>query len=86
MRKSDPMAGAELERFRALCADEPTPGPTCAVCGGVRRPERARNYAGEAAELDPFCSSACARAYHGTTLRLRPSGPSGERVEVRDGR
>jgi hypothetical protein len=40
----------------------------CAVCLGPRHPERAARYAREIAAMDPFCSSTCARAWHGTSL------------------
>lgn len=39
----------------------------CALssCGKLRRPERAERYAREFALRDPFCSSDCARRWHG---------------------
>jgi hypothetical protein len=45
----------------------------CAVCSKPRNPERSRRYGGPAAETDPFCSTECARGYHGT-----PARPIGE--------
>lgn len=38
----------------------------CAVCKKPRQPERSRKYARTAAEVDPFCSIECCRAYHAT--------------------
>ena len=32
------------------------------------RSKRAKRYAGDWLELDPFCSSRCCRAFHGTSL------------------
>jgi hypothetical protein len=46
----------------------------CLVCGKLRHPKRAHKYAGPAAEADPFCSSACAHAYWGTTFRSTRGG------------
>lgn len=77
------MNGPELAAFRALCADEPPAGPLCAVCFQPRHPERARRYAGDAAAVDPFCSTRCARAFHGTSLPELPSGPRSGRVVFR---
>jgi hypothetical protein len=62
--------GRELERFRELCADEPSPRVTC-YCGATRRPAAARRYAGEAAKLDPFCSRVCAERWHARVRELR---------------
>lgn len=39
------------------------PDGACVECGGARHPERSRKYAGATAELDPFCSNGCARAW-----------------------
>lgn len=36
----------------------------CVVCLKDRKPERSKRYAGITAELDPFCSNICARAWH----------------------
>lgn len=44
------------------------PDGLCAVCLAPRRPERSRRYAGIQAEFDPFCSSTCARHWHGNPL------------------
>lgn len=40
----------------------------CAVCEGPRETNRSRRYGRDEAKRDPFCSTACARAFHGTTL------------------
>lgn len=62
-----------LRRFAELTAhDPPLPSDgSCAVCGNPRRPERSVNYAKGCAEIDAFCSSTCARSFHGTTLPER---------------
>ncbi len=41
----------------------------CAKCGKPRRPERSKRYGRAAAELDPFCSTECARSHYGVSLR-----------------
>ncbi len=41
---------------------------TCARCGKPRQPERSRQYGRATAELDPFCSSECARAWYDVSL------------------
>lgn len=52
--------------------DPPVPSDgSCYVCGGDRRTDQSRRYAGVAALLDPFCSNTCARAYHGVELTGR---------------
>jgi hypothetical protein len=33
-------------------------------CDNMRKPERSRRYGKAAAELDPFCSTVCAKAWH----------------------
>jgi hypothetical protein len=37
----------------------------CVVCRGPRYPERSRKYGKTVAELDPFCSTECAKSYFG---------------------
>ncbi len=41
---------------------------TCAQCGKPRRPERSRTYGKQAAEIDPFCSTECAKEHHHVTI------------------
>ena len=36
----------------------------CAECGKPRYPGRSRKYGKGAADLDPFCSTNCARKWH----------------------
>lgn len=48
------------------------PDGRCAVCPKMRHPERSKKYGLEAAQLDPFCSTACCRAYYGIPLDGRP--------------
>lgn len=40
----------------------------CSVCRKSRKPERSRKYARGQADKDPFCSTVCARQWHGTSL------------------
>lgn len=40
----------------------------CAQCRKPRKHAVWSKYAGDQAVTDPFCSSACARAFHGTSL------------------
>lgn len=41
----------------------------CAICLKPRKvTEQARKYAGPQLDLDPYCSSACARRWHGCEL------------------
>jgi len=41
----------------------------CAQCGKPRKlTKQARRYAGYQLDADPFCSTHCCRAYHGTPL------------------
>lgn len=48
-----------------FAGDPPVRGDgLCAVCLKPRHPERAAKYAREVAEMDPYCSSTCARAWH----------------------
>lgn len=43
----------------------------CYGCGAPRRiTAQAQKYAGVQLELDPWCSSKCCRAWHGTALPL----------------
>jgi hypothetical protein len=58
-----------LTRFAALCAADPPlrADGRCAVCYGPRHLARSRRYAKGCAELDAFCSTGCARRWHGTT-------------------
>lgn len=60
----------ELDALPSPLADPPvrTDGG-CAKCFKPRRPERSAKYGGVAPELDPFCSSECCRAWHGTPIR-----------------
>ena len=52
----------------------------CAVCRRVRKPP-ATNYGREDWYRDPFCSSSCARKWHGTTVALgQQGGKPGTRV------
>jgi len=55
------------------------PGDRCVVCGGERRPERSRRYAGYEAEQDPFCCTEHARVYHGCPLPAAATGPTRNR-------
>lgn len=49
----------------------------CVHCGGPRT-VRQNRYSGLAAALDPFCSSACCRAWHGVAEREhQPQGRRG---------
>jgi DNA-binding CsgD family transcriptional regulator len=59
---------ASLMRFAQLTAhDPPIPADgSCAICGRPRRPEQSAKYAKGCAEIDAFCSSTCARKFHGT--------------------
>jgi hypothetical protein len=54
-------------------ADPPVrPDGTCARCGKPRHVNaQVRKYAGHQIDTDPFCSTACCRAHHGTTLDAR---------------
>jgi hypothetical protein len=52
----------------------------CRVCLGARRPERARKYRA-LAELDSFCSTECARQWHGCTLEPGGAGAIGLGLE-----
>lgn len=54
----------------SIFANDPPvrPDGCCAVCGEPRKPERSRRYAGVTAELDPFCSNSCARAWHANPI------------------
>jgi hypothetical protein len=38
----------------------------CRTCKGERHPERSRKYGKAVAELDPFCSTECAKAWYRT--------------------
>lgn len=42
----------------------------CLVCLGPRNPERSARYARGIADLDPFCSSGCARDYWRNPVRV----------------
>jgi hypothetical protein len=73
-----------LRRFVELTADDP-PIPrngTCAVCGKPRHPERSRGYAQGCAEIDAFCSSTCARKFHGTSLAPKRHGARKPGIDV----
>lgn len=39
----------------------------CVVCRGDRDPSRSRKYGQDVAADDPFCSTACCKAWHGTS-------------------
>lgn len=42
----------------------------CVQCGKPRViTKQARQYAGVQLDMDPFCSSACCRAWHGAPMR-----------------
>lgn len=43
----------------------------CAQCGKPRNP-RWNKYSGEEAIRDPFCSTGCARTWHGVELPAKP--------------
>lgn len=62
-----------LARFALLTADEPPvrSDGRCAVCAKKRNPERSARYAPGCAEIDAFCSSDCARKWHGNPLPER---------------
>jgi len=47
----------------------------CLTCLGPRHPERSQRYAPGIAQRDPWCSSPCARAWHGCAL---PAGTGNE--------
>lgn len=67
-----------LVSFKELVADEPTPPAdgSCCVCGKPRDPERSRIYAHGVAHIDPFCSTLCAKRWHGASEdQERPPGP-----------
>ena len=51
------------------------PDGRCLVCGGPRKLSGLKLIYRQAMESDPFCSSACARAWWGTSLPAaeRPS-------------
>jgi hypothetical protein len=73
----------ELERrFARLTVGEPPvrDDGRCCMCNRMRRPEQSRTYAGGCAEMDPFCSSTCARRFHGTSLPTKRAGTPRERV------
>jgi hypothetical protein len=53
----------------------------CAHCGKPRHPERSKKYGQAAAELDPFCSTNCAKAWHGVPERSVPPLPSSRIVD-----
>jgi hypothetical protein len=56
----------------------------CAVCFGPRLPKPLKAvYQGEA-ERDPFCSTVCARAFHGVQLPAATPRPSRAMVSQRD--
>lgn len=62
-----------LRRFAELTAHDPAVplDGSCVVCGRQRHPERSQAYAKGCAEIDAFCSSTCARRFHGTTIVQR---------------
>lgn len=45
-------------------------GGGCARCGKHRHPERSAKYGGVAAQLDPFCSTGCAKAFYSIVDRF----------------
>ena len=47
------------------------PDGNCVICRKPRKPERSRKYAGATAQLDPFCSNTCARAWYGNPIPER---------------
>jgi hypothetical protein len=53
----------------------------CSQCGQPRHPQRSRKYGQAAAELDPFCSSSCAKAWHGVPDRSAPALPNSRKVD-----
>jgi hypothetical protein len=56
----------------------------CAVCFGPRLPKPLKPvYQGEA-ERDPFCSTVCARVFHGVQLPATTPRPSRAMVSQRD--
>lgn len=59
----------------------------CAQCRKPRKLAVRNKYAGDQAVTDPFCSSACARAFHGTSLPVNAAKPGPQRrfeVELAD--
>ncbi len=62
-----------LRRFALLTAHDPPipPDGSCAICAKPRNTERSAKYAKGCAEIDAFCSTQCARYYHGTSLVVR---------------
>jgi hypothetical protein len=72
---------------------EPKPDPPvrrnggCVTCGGPRLKGKGRYHQAEAA-LDAFCSTECARAWHGATLpplKLGVAGPDITRQHTKAG-
>lgn len=60
---------------------------SCAQCGQPRKPERSKRYGGLVATLDPFCATACARAWHGVmdTPPLPHGGGAGNGHAIKHG-
>lgn len=52
------------------------PGDPCAQCGKKRKMPKTHHSSipRQVYELDPFCSSVCAREYYGVTSSLSPTG------------
>jgi endogenous inhibitor of DNA gyrase (YacG/DUF329 family) len=61
---------------RPIATDPPvrTDGK-CVVCGKARKiTKQTWKYAKGAADVDPFCSTRCARIYYDTPLADKPTG------------
>ena len=68
------MKGAILERPpRPMPLDPPVRADKrCVVCGERRKiNKQTRRYAGNAADVDPFCSGKCCRSYYANPLPER---------------
>lgn len=54
----------------------------CAQCGGVRKTPKARQRGVDPMhyERDPFCSSTCARTWHGVPTRKGPTADGSARL------
>jgi len=53
----------------------------CVVCLKPRHPERSRRYAGDIATFDSFCSSTCAREWHGNPVPVHANFGRPRRLE-----
>ncbi len=66
-----PRVAAPAPIFTPIPGDPPVLSTgACAYCGNPREPERSAKYGGNAAEVDPFCSTECAKAHYGVAAQF----------------